>query len=113
MDLQNLYTPDFLLADHLIDLKNRLFIVETKTKSLVEAIYLDEYFSLQINSIHNYYEYVNSDGLTEKWLLATHYSNCQTDTETKEMLNNCWTFYTNYLAKEDNNVDSNGLLNQN
>jgi len=113
MKFEELKMPDFLLAEIPVKDKsigdNRLWINATKWLSLIELYCENDVdFAFPMNLIQKKYKYLNSDGVTENWVLVFVQNNIGYIDSKKnpvDVLDEAWRYFEIYLTWEDINID--------
>jgi hypothetical protein len=113
MKFEKIEIPEFLLAEIPVKDKtihdNRIWINATKWLSLIE-VYCegDVDFAFPMNLIQKKYTYVNTEGVTETWVLVFVQNNIgfiDSDKNPVDVLDDAWRFFEIYLTWEDINLD--------
>lgn len=113
MKFEKLEIPEFLLAEipvkHKTIQDNRLWIYASKHLSLIEAYCKSEIdFEFPSNLVQNTFEYINSDGILEIWVLVLTQNNVRAinpDGDEYQVLREAFHFLETYMTWEDINID--------
>ncbi len=68
--------------------------------------------------IYNHFEFVNSDGVLEKWTLSTHHFFTtdfieEPEKQVPKVMDKAWRWYRSYMEWEDNNIDLDDYADEN
>lgn len=113
MKSEELFVPEFLLAEIPIKDKSvnddRLFVYASKWLSLIEAhCEMDAIVVYPIEMTQKRYNYINSDGITEPWVLVFLQNNVNVIDESKDpfsVMDDAFHFLETYMTWEDINID--------
>lgn len=115
----------FLLAENPNkEADDRLFVLHTVSpRILVECICLNEAPGDEdMEAIFSFYQFVNSDGVLEKWqlIIRQYYDAIDVDDVADEevpryrkTIDKAWRWFRSYLEWEDDNLDMNEIASQN
>lgn len=108
----------FLLAENVnLGVNRPLYILQSiKHKMLIEIVPYEfqEDLDYKLDDVFDFYEYINSDGLLEKYMfIVRDFYDLHTDDEIdlniekiRKDLDKAWKWYKSYLIKSDKEIDS-------